>query len=321
MANYQFSADLVDDILFRAGDLTDGTSDFNAVALQYLNRALFALAKGGSEIDPEVDEKWWWLRKYPPGVLTLEPFIDTGTVNVTNNLNSITFSSAPAASKKDWFLKTDKHADIFRISAHTAGAAAATLDGVYTGETDTAANYRIFRLEYGLASDVLMVISPMRVYQDSREEIQGMDLTALESRWPLSQVKAGVPWAFAHVKETTVRFSHYGGDSSTDLIRAEYDYIFRPTALTDSGTEEPDVPWMYRPHLADFALFLLFMDKKDSRADAAMLLAQRALRAMARENRNRMVRFGRDYGKIFTRPASLPENQAPLRTESGVIIG
>ena len=39
MANYTTSADLVTDILFRSNEPTDGTSDFDSIALQYLNRA------------------------------------------------------------------------------------------------------------------------------------------------------------------------------------------------------------------------------------------------------------------------------------------
>ena len=83
MANYTFSSDLVNDILFRAGEPIDGTSDFDSVALQYLNRAYQSVWSGGSEILPQINEQWWWLRKDDQGVLTLNPVIDTGTVLVS----------------------------------------------------------------------------------------------------------------------------------------------------------------------------------------------------------------------------------------------
>ncbi|MFQ5915726.1 MAG: hypothetical protein ACE5JS_21345 [Nitrospinota bacterium] len=328
MANYQYSSDLIDDILFRAGELTDGTSDFNAVALTYLNRAYQALWMGGGAVVPSLNELWWWLRKYPPGTLILEPVIETGTVSVTNNNSAITFSSAPTKDLDNWFFKVDDHADIFRISAHTANATGATLDSVYTGDTDTAADYKAFKLEYDLATDLLKVISPMRAYQDGRSEIYGMDLRALEAQWPLRLANSGVPRAFAIVREKhdqasktiTVRFSHYGGTSSTDLIRVEYDYFFRPSVLTDSGSEEPVVPWEYRKLLSDVGLFFLHQDKDDNRAEGVGRLAQAGVRAMAQENLSRLVAMGKDFGRIKVWPEDRVKRLEPLRTETGLIV-
>ncbi len=321
MANYQYSGDLVDDILWRAGEPTDGTSDFNAVALTYLNRAYQAVWMGGSEIDPSLQEEWWWLRKDPPGVLTLEPRITTGTVNVQNNNTGITFSSAPASDLDNWFFQVDDHADVFRISAHTAGAAAATLDAVYTGDTNATASYKVFKLEYAIASDVLRLLSPMRIYQDSKREVDGVPLTELERRYPLYNVQSGVPELFAPITESKVRFNRYGGTSSTDFMRTEYDYLYRPADLTDSGSQEPVVPRQFRKTLADAGVFFLFMDKNDNRASAAADLARAGLRAMKRENQHRWASMSRAYGKIMPRQQDLDEYRFPLRTESGLLIG
>ena len=95
MSNYQFSADLVNDILTRNGELTDGTSDFDARALELLNRAYQALWMGGTEIDPTINEEWHWLKADPPLTLLLLPVVNSGTVSVTNNNTSITFSTGP----------------------------------------------------------------------------------------------------------------------------------------------------------------------------------------------------------------------------------
>ena len=50
--NYTSSLDLKNDVLFRTGEATDGTSDFDAAALQYLNRAWQIVWEGGHELDP-----------------------------------------------------------------------------------------------------------------------------------------------------------------------------------------------------------------------------------------------------------------------------
>ncbi len=318
MSNYTTSADLIDAILDDAGELTDGTSDFNSMALRQLNRAYQAICMGGSEIDPQINEDWLWLRKDPPGVLTLKPVIETGTVSVTNNNTAVTFSSAPTDSVAGYFLQTDGGGDIFRISAHTASSTSATLDAVYTQITDASAAYTLFKLEYDLATDVLRLLSPMRVY-NTRDYIDGMTLPALEREWPLRLVATGVPRAFAQLTETKVRFSHGGGTSSTDLIRVEYDYLRRPDDLADDSAE-PVVPRQFRKTLADLALYFLFIAKNDSRADTFGLLAKNGLRAMAHENRKRMAVM-RSNGHIFPRAGDTPASLEILRTNSGLIIG
>ena len=61
MSNLQFSADILDDMLFRAGEPTDGTSEYESKALESLNRAYQALWMGGAELDTTINEDWWWL--------------------------------------------------------------------------------------------------------------------------------------------------------------------------------------------------------------------------------------------------------------------
>jgi len=222
MANLATSADILDDILSRAGEPTDGTSDLDGNATIFLNRAYRALLNGGGEIDPEVNEIWWWLRKDSKGVLTLNPAISDGTVSVTNNSTSVTFSSAPTPSVQGRHIKIDDHADVFVISAHNAGEAGATLESVYTGDTDATASYKVFQTDYSLASDVLYLAAPMFAFQSSRGNIDLVDLAILRAKWPLNEIASGVPYEFAMVGEQKVRFSHFGGTSSTDLIKVDY---------------------------------------------------------------------------------------------------
>lgn len=323
MANYQFSQDLVNDVLFRAGEGTDGTSDFQAVALQYLNRAYQALVNGGSEIDPDVQEDWWWARKHPPGVINVLAAIETGTVSVTNNSASITFSSAPAASVAGYFFRVKDQPDIYRIATHTAASTSATLDAVYTGPTNAAGTYRLMKLEYDLPSDLIRIISPMRISQGWEDEVEGVELSAMEREWPLRDIEGGSPTQFAMVTEMKLRFNKYGPVVGTtpNMIRVEYDYIYRPADLTNSGSEEPIIPRQYRRLLSDIAVVFLYVDKNDDRASAVSSVAKQGLQAMAREQRRRMTNYGRSMGKIITRQDKRYSAKRPLRTDSGVIIG
>lgn len=323
MANYTFSQDLVNDILFRAGEGTDGSSDFEAVALQYLNRAYQALVNGGSEIDPDVQEDWWWARKDPPGVLNLVSSITAGTVTVTNNSTTITFSSAPASSVAGYFFRVNDQPDVFRVAAHTGGSTSATLDAAYTGPNGAGKAYTLFKTEYALPSDLIRIISPMRIYQGSNHEVDGVELSSLERDWPIREIESGPPTQFAMTTETKVRFNKYGPvpTATPNMIRVEFDYIYRPADLTDSGSEEPVVPRQYRRMLSDIAVVFLFVDKNDDRASPISQVAKQGLQAMANEQRKRMVNYSRNYGRILARQERTNKHNRPLRTDSGVIIG
>jgi len=317
MANYTTSADLLDDILFRIGEATDGTSDYNAAAIRYLNRAYQALWGGGTEIDPNTNESWWWLRKSDPGVLTILPRV-TGTASVTNNSTTVTLSVDPGTDLDDYRFKVDDFADVFNVSTHTTTAM--VLDAVYTGPTNAAVAYTAFKNEYALASDFLDMVSPMRAFQNGRVFIDGISEFDLDRKWPLVDISSGMPKAFCMTGEREVRFSHYGGAESTDLIRLEYDYLAEPIDLVDD-TASPVVPRKHRKILSDFATALLLADKDDDKAQAIFVLAQRSLLGMAKENRSQQIKFGRRLGKILPRQTGIALERGLLRTSSGLIIG
>jgi hypothetical protein len=317
----KFTSEIVDDVLFRASEPTDGTSDFDSVALDYVNRAYRAIWTGGGELVKDMNEPWLWLKKDPPGVLVLNPVVNAGSVTVTQGVATITFSSPPAASVAGRFFKVDSHTDIFRILTHTGGNATATLDAGYTGPSGAGFTFRVMQLEYPLAADVLRVIAPMRVQAESRREIEGCDLNALDRDFPLTNIDSGTPDRFALVTEGKVRFNRYGGQDSTTFIRVEYEYLQKPSDLTNSASEEPLVPLEFRQVLADYAVFMLYQSKSDQRAETAAAQAKGGLLAMASYNRNRVAKMGRSTGLLITRPDRKGSRFVVPRTTSGFIIG
>ena len=317
MSNYRYTADLMADVLFRSGEKIDGSSDFDAAALRYINRAYQAVWMGGSEFDSTINDTWWWLRN--EATIIMDTPISTGTVSVTNGSTSVTLSSAPAASMTNWFFKVSDEANVFRVSQHIAGNTGVTLEATYTGSTNATATYSLFKMEYDLPSAAIKILDPMNAYKDSRHEISGTSLRDIESTWPLNLVEAGVPSKFAMVDSNTIRFNRSGTTDATNGVKIDYNYLVRPDDLTDSGAEEPLVPLEYRRLLADIALFWLFADKNDDRASGVGSAAKALLRAMSRENRSRWANWG-DYATIRPR-LSRPERIRPLRTETGLIIG
>src|SRR2546428_10576616 len=133
MANFTFTSDILADVLFRAGEPTDGSSDFAAQALVYVNRAWQAIWTGGEEIDDTIREDWLWLRRL--GVLVLDAPITDGSVSTTKSNATITFSVPPAVSVTGYYFRVKGWQDVYKVSAHTASSATATIDGIWTGPT------------------------------------------------------------------------------------------------------------------------------------------------------------------------------------------
>lgn len=322
MANWRYTKDIVDDVLWRAGEPTDGSSEFHSRALELVNRAYQAVWMGGSEIDPSVDEEWWWLRAQ--GTIILQPALSV-SVAVTKNSTSISFSSAPSQSVQGWFLRVAGRPTVYQIVSHTGGATAATLDQAYLEDSGTV-TATVLQLQADLGSivggdiNLLKVVSPMYAHVGSGEphEVEGIDLAALMSLYPLATLASGTPDRFAHVDEQTVQFNRYRAPGSAPL-RIDFWYLRHPADLTYSATEEPLVPHVYRRILADAAAYWIFMDKNDDRADASILAARALLKAMQREHRHRMTQQGR-LGQISPRRPPGGGGRL-LRTESGHIIG
>lgn len=317
MSNYTYTSDILADVLFRSGEKTDGSSDFYDAALRYINRAYQAIWMGGTEFDTTINDLWWWLRREESWVLDTQ--ITTGTAFVRNGNFLVELSSSPSDSIAGWFFKTNDDPNIFRVLQHTAGNDYFQLDAVYTGARDTTAGYKLFKLEYELATDAIKIIDPMTSYRDAWYEITGESMRNLQRDYPLNLMESGVPTRFAMVDSNTVRFNKSGPTDATSGIKVDYHYLVKPSDLTNSGSQEPLIPLEYRRLLGDIALYWLFLDKNDDRASIVGAGAKALLRAMSRENRSRWANWG-DYASIKVRQ-SWWNRHGLLRTETGAIIG
>ncbi|MCP3682689.1 MAG: hypothetical protein GY861_08375, partial [bacterium] len=171
MANLTTITDLIKDVLHRSGENpTDITGKYYNKSVEYINRARLDILKGKTPTDPDKHVNFRFAVSHPPKNLTLLPKITTGTVSVTNNSTTVTFSTAPNQLGADidadgWYLYIDGEYDVYRIAAHTAAGTNATLDSVFTGTTAGTASYKLVKLEYDIgSSDILRLISPLRIH-------------------------------------------------------------------------------------------------------------------------------------------------------------
>lgn len=159
MANFRTTADILDSILSKSGEVTNGNSAYETRALDYLNRIYHSIIAGGNEFNIEVDEPWVWAKNPEPIILELQPKFDTGTVTLTNGSSAGTFSSAPTDSLQGWFIKIDNRAGVFKIATHTAGATAFTINGAYDNTTGATLGFECFKLDYDLVPSYITIDS------------------------------------------------------------------------------------------------------------------------------------------------------------------
>lgn len=183
MAQFRSTADLVDIVLKKAGEVTNGNSpyDSNGDVLDFLNRVHFSLISGGTvpigkDQTVEINETWPWAKSKRPLILELQEKITTGTVTLTVDSEAGTFSSAPSVSVAGWYIQVDAHEGIYRIASHTAAATSFELDGEWPNATVSGGSYRVFKLDYDLTPDYIVIDSTNNKLQF--QETAGTTLTA-----------------------------------------------------------------------------------------------------------------------------------------------
>lgn len=86
---------------------------------------------------------WWWTRSLT--TLQTPTKVSDGTISLTADSTSITFSSAPSASVANYKLKVQGRSEIYTIASHTASSTSATLNIAYTGSTESGLTFTCWK--------------------------------------------------------------------------------------------------------------------------------------------------------------------------------
>lgn len=147
--------------------------------------------------------EWPFLRSPTPLVIQTVPDITSGTVATTAGSTSITFSTTPVDSNganvsvSGRFIQTSSSNDFYKITAHTSGTTAATLEiaAIYT---DSAATYTVRKQYYSTSSNVDRIIQvfqdilPYQLIETTPEYFQSFNPGFLSSGTPRLYCMAGV---------------------------------------------------------------------------------------------------------------------------------
>lgn len=267
MSYLTFGKDILEAILFRAGEETDSNSDYFAQSKKYVIRAIADVHKAAP---------FPFALKDPPGIISLVAKV-TGTVNSIAG-TTWTLAATIATSQAGKKIILDSEQIPYRITAHTAGTAVVTVDATYA-ETVTAGAFTIFQDEYALATDSLR---PWYGWFRNRpnETIDFISGQEGNFMWPSRMrytVKSTYTASIVHGNK--VRIIPWTEEAAT----IEYQYSFRPTALDFTGAGAGDTPAIPQDDLwvaADRALYYLSLDKKDPRADAYFLSSEDGIENM-----------------------------------------
>lgn len=204
---------------------------------------------------------FFWALATRPGALLTNDDITTLTITVVAAGSSVagTLSAAPSGSISiaGYKIRPSGQPWITRVTAHTAGSAAVTLDAVPAALAAGTATV-IFSDEYDLATDFGYFENGL--WNEDGNFIEIWDLERLLAHYPDPPSAGWPPVAAALIATRRVRFSSY----PTAVERIEYPYIM--TEANISGSSALRIPQHLRWVVAMGGVYYALLMKSDKRA-------------------------------------------------------
>jgi hypothetical protein len=318
MASSYSAADILKGALQKAGEKTDGTSVYQELALKFLNNAYIDILSGGSHFSGgDIGDPWAWARsRYPISVIMQPPF--WSSVNTTQGSETITFVTPPASSigsLKDWLFKSEGTYDYYKITAHNAGDATATIEAPFAVYSENGQSCACYHMIYSLPTNILRLCAPFRIYQsnsfddDTDGKIYAIDIDTMDEKWPIIRLVSGTPDRYADVyrseTEYLIRFNKW-----THIpIKIDMDYIPVPTDLIDSQNSIPIIPKQKRVVLEYATAYYLCQEKQLQDTDKFFELTRKMIVAMQNEGARQITQANRQRGTLVPREDKLGRNR------------
>ena len=195
---------------------------------------------------------WTWLDETI--TLSVEPYFAAGTASVQQNVATVTLSQIPGASMVGRFFSVDGNNEVYRVATHTPTSATLTLEGPYTGATNTAATYKLWTDKVVLPSDCMKVrevITPnasaplMRValQQFRKHQIAGGAVIGSPSYYAEGPMEEPSPYVdiddlpAVEWRESAglTKTIHFSGDPSTTIAVGDRIHVESPNSYTYAG--------------------------------------------------------------------------------------
>lgn len=323
MALFTNTQDLVADALWRANEPTDGSSEYHARCLEYLNAIQHGLVLGGglgvrdlasaSGLYAYIHEvginDWWWARKRG-ALVTARAYVAKGTVQADDTTVSVQeFEGVGADFEAEDFeeadfitlatpgdlsgyeLSIDGYPTIYRVAGSNSDTL--TLDQPWIHNSVTDGTIRLYNLEIPLPPDFIRFASPPRIRQGGG--YFPISLTALEDLFtePLG-LDSGQPDRAALLAPLVLRLNRYD-QKQRHIIEVEY--VALPPDLL-APTDEPLLPRPHRRVLSTGAASCIMFDKNDAKSKTLASEFKEFVAVMSAEHRAQLVRGSKLFGQF-----------------------
>lgn len=212
-------------------------------------------------------------------VLQTATDLTTGTIAVAAGSTALTFTSAPAVSVAEYFIKFGQETSWYKIAAHTAASASATITPAYGGTSNLATStYVLRKLFYATTT-------PLDSILDIKKTASGRFVEAANARE--TDVFLPLYWDTGEIYKYISSIP-----DSTGAVRISF--LYCPAAvenlqvrgikkLTDMANDSDAsiIPARWHSTLIDIAAFYGFSSLDDNRATTFFQKAETGIQAMA----------------------------------------
>lgn len=278
-------------------DLADRLSAFDETISDDSER----LGRWINRAQDNICASWAWPFNRQLDIIQTVPDYSTGTVNITSNTSTVTFSSGPSQSLTNRFIKFGSLTDWYKITAHTAVSTTATIEPVYQGSTLTSSTFTVRKFSYGLASNALTVIDIKIAYNSKYLK----SLSPVQTDMMVQMISGtGTPSGYFVSTPASDGSPQIGFYPNPDAVYNIYvDEKFQPTEMS-SDSDTSIIPYSYHDNIVTLASYYGFV-KINSLDRAAMVMKEfkESMEEMKKvythdAGRNRIVRSsdGGSYG-------------------------
>ena len=289
MPDFDFPLSILQDALFRADEPITSDSDFYTAGQRALIRA---------HHDLHNRHPFWWARKYPPGAFVTSDDITSLTITVAATGTSVagTLSATYATSLANFKLLPTGKDWYARITAHTAGTNAVTLDAV-PATLAAGSAITIVQDEYQVAADLGLFVDGLWTQDGDYIELKSEE--QIRKEYGDKPSPAWPPSAFCRLDQRRIRLSHY----PTSIERVEYPYCTMPDDINPVSSDvELTISHNFRWLLADATLYFLYLMKSDKRVAAAKKDYEDGIEQAISYHRRLMMGIGSNPGSAPRAP-------------------
>lgn len=232
--------------------------------------------------------------------------ITTGTCSISSGGTTVTFTSAPAVSVTDYFIKFSSSNNWYKITDHTAASTTATVTPAYGEASSLSGGTYVLRKLFYATSTPLDSIYDVKQTTDGRL-LESISPTNNDVFSPLYFDSGTVYGYFPTIPDSSggLRLSFLYSPSS--VINLQVRGVSKLTDMS-SDTDQSIIPVRWHSTLLDMATFYALSSLDDDRANDFYKKAELGVQDM-------MKTYSYDFGRHrVTRPLTPTRTAGPLYT-------